>query len=125
MTQPVPFKIVDHDGSKVASNGTLRLTVLDKGGEMYLRRGISGIALKPPGEVVLPLLNELAGDLIANLNMPGEDLVGRLKVLIGQVSLKEPERHEWAVAELDGVRVYTNGVDVILTKRELHPCTPK
>ena len=122
MAQPVPFLIVDHGGTKVASNGTLRLTVLDQGGEMFLRRGVSGIALKPPGEVVLPLLNELAGDLLSNLNMPGEDLIARLKTLIGHVSTKEPEKHEWAVAQLDDVRVYTNGAEVIVTKRDLHPC---
>lgn len=30
-------------------------------------------------------------------------------------------RVEWAVAELDGVRVYFDGVNVVVTKRDLMP----
>lgn len=122
MTQPTPFDIVDHGGVKVASNGKVRLSVAGDAGRMFLRRGIAGIALKPPAEVVMPKLNELLGDLLNRMDMPGQDLVDRLTAIIGQVSLKEPQRHEWAVAELDGVRVYTDGVDIILTKQDLQPC---
>lgn len=122
MTQPTPFDIVDHGGVKVASNGVVRLSVPDAEGRVFLRRGIAGIALKPPAEVVLPKLNELAGELLARMDMPGQDLIDRLTAILGQISVKEPQRHEWAVAELDGVRAYTDGVDIILTKQDLQPC---
>lgn len=118
---PVPFEIVEHDGIRVASNGTLRLTLLDPAGRLFRRRGLKGLALKPPGEVLLPQLNALAGELLARPDMPADEVVGRLLALAGLVPTAEPQRQEWAVAELDGVRVYTDGANVVVSKRDLEP----
>lgn len=126
-TPPVPFEIVEHprpEGApmRVASNGAVRLTLLDDGGRLFRRRGISGLSLKPAAELLLPHVNALAGELLARPDMPAHEAVGRLLALAGQVPTAEPQRHEWAVAELGDVKVYTNGVDVIVTRQELQPC---
>lgn len=125
--QPVPFEIAEHvtaEGApiRIASNGGLRLTLLDADGKLCRRRGVSGLALKPAAELLLPQVNALAGELLARPDMPAQEAVGRLLALAGQVPTAEPQRHEWALAELDGVRVYTNGVDVIVTRQDLQPC---
>lgn len=57
--QPIPFEIVEQDGVRVASNGTLRLTLLDADGQLYRRRAISGLPLKPPAELLIPQLLSL------------------------------------------------------------------
>lgn len=126
-TPPVPFEIVEHarpDGAplRVASNGAVRLTLLDSDGRLFRRRGISGMALKPAAEMLLPHVNALAGELLQRPDMPAHEAVGRLLALAGQVPTAEPQRHEWAVAELDAVKVYTDGVDVFVTRQELRPC---
>ena len=124
---PVPFEIIEHpqDGAaplRVASNGTVRLTLLDSDGRLFRRRGISGLALKPAAEMLLPHVNALAGDLLQRPDMPAHEAVGRLLALAGQVPTTKPQHHEWAVAELDGVKAYTNGEDVFVTRQELRPC---
>lgn len=37
------------------------------------------------------------------------------------VGTAQAEQVEWAVAELHGVRVYFNGVDVLVTTRDMQP----
>lgn len=119
--QPVPFEIVEQDGARVASNGAVRLTLLDAAGKLFRRRGVSGLALKPPAEILIPQLNALAGELLQRPDMPAAEAVGRVLAMAGLVPTAEPQRHEWAVAELDGVRVYTDGVNIVVTKQELMP----
>jgi hypothetical protein len=122
LKQPVPFEILEHaPGHLVASNGAVTLSLLDSGGRLFKRRGIAGLATKPAGEVVLPQLNQLAGELLANPAMPAEELVGRLLALAGHVPISDPKRIEWAVAELNGVRVYTDGAAIVVTKQDLMP----
>ena len=104
---------------RVATNGTVRLTVRGEGGKVFLRRGIKGIALKPPAEALLPHLNQLAGELLKRLDMPANEAVQRLLGLVGMVPTVKPRRVEWAVAELGDVRVYTDGTDIILTKENM------
>lgn len=120
--QPVPFEIVEvAPGHRVASNGGMSLSLLDAGGRLFRRRGVVGMATKPAGEVVLPQLNAFAGELLANPAMPAEEVAARLLALAGIVPVTAPRRVEWAVAELDGVRVYTDGSAVIVTRQELMP----
>lgn len=118
MPQPIPFEITERDNARFASNGTVRVALLD-GGKMYRRRAISGIPIKPPAEVLIPQLNQLAGELLAQPDTPAHVAVGRLLAMAGMIPTAEPQRHEWLVAQLDDVRVYTNGVEVIITKQEL------
>lgn len=123
LEQPVPFEITSHDvdGLQVrqACNGTLRVTLLDADGEIFRRRAITGIAMKPAAEQVLPHLNQLATDLLQQLDMPAEQVVGRLLALAGQVPLTKTRNAEWVVAKLDGVYVTTDGVDVFVTRKDL------
>ena len=116
---PVAFEIADQDGVRVASNGTVRLSVLDAGGKIFRRRGISGLALKPAAEVLIPQLNQLAGELLQRPDTPPHEAIGRLLAIAGLVPTAEPQRIEWAVAELGGVRVYTDGRNVIVTTQDL------
>lgn len=122
LEQPVPFRIFEGaDGVKVASNGTARITVLDDGGRLQLRRAIKGLALKPPAELLIPALNGLTTELLATPEMPAEAAVGRLLQIVGMVPLTKPRNVEWAMATLGDVHVYTDGVDVIVTRAELTP----
>ena len=120
--KPVPFEIIaTESGMRVACNGTLRLTLPETGGQLFRRRGIKGIATKAAGETLLPLLNEFAGELVANPGMTPGAVVARLMALAGTVHSTEPEHVEWAVAELGGVRVYVGGMDVVVTRQDLQP----
>lgn len=119
MVQPVPFEISQRDGVRVASNGHLTLTLLDEGGRLFRRRGIAGLSARPAGDVVLPQLNALAGDLLAHLDMPAAELQQRLAAIVALATPPEPRNIEWAVAELNGVRAYVDGENVVLTTRDL------
>lgn len=119
MDQPVPFEIVRGDDATVASNGRMRLTVLGAAGVVRRRRAISGLGLRPAGEVLLPQLNALAGELLQRPDMPADEAVGRLLALAGLVPTAKPVRHEWVYACLDGVFIYTDGAEVIVTNKEL------
>jgi hypothetical protein len=120
--KPVPFEIVSTDtGMRVACNGSLRLTLPETDGRLFRRRGIKGLATKAAGETLLPLLNQFAGELVAQPDMPPGAVVARLMALAGTVHATEPEQVEWAVAELDGVRVYVGGMDIVVTRQDLQP----
>jgi len=120
--KPVPWEFVDAGAARVASNGDIRVVMLDAGGRLFARRAIkrSGCG-KPAAEVVLPQLNALAGEILAHLDMPADQLRDRLIALAGLAHV-DPQKHvEWAVAELDGVRVYCNGAEVVVTRADLSP----
>lgn len=119
--QPNSFEIVEQDGTKVASNGQTRVVLLDEGGRLFRRRGIRGIRSASGGEAVLRELNGLAGDLLARLDMPKEELTRRLEMIREIANPPEPQRVEWAVAELNGVRVYVDGESVVVTTQDLNP----
>ena len=120
-SDPVPFELGQRDGAHYASNGTTTLYVMAEGGTVKRRRGIKGISPRPPAEVVLAMLNELAGDLLARLDMPADELAARVAVIGAMAQVAPPERSEWAVAELDGVRVYVDAGTVIVTRQDLMP----
>lgn len=124
LDQPVPFEIVEQhiDGLTVrqACNGAMRVTLMDADGRLFRRRAISGLALKPAAEQVLPHLNQLASDLLARLDMPAEEVAGRLLALAGQIPLAKPRNAEWVVAVLDGVHVTTDGTDVFVSRHDLN-----
>lgn len=44
-----------------------------------------------------------------------------LLALAGLVPVADPKRVEWVVGELNGVRVYTDGVNVLMTTDDLKP----
>lgn len=120
MSKPAPFVIVKNQSMPdVATNGVVRLMCLDEGGRVVLRRGVSGLMASPVAEKLIPLLNQLAGELIENAEMPAGDVQARLHALQLACQPKEPQAIEWAFAELDGVRVYTDGTDMIMTRRDL------
>ena len=118
--QPTPFTLVKREGApSVATNGTTALVCLDAGGIVMLRRGITGEFGAPTAEKILPHLNALAGELLANSAMPPLEVAARLHAL--QLACKPPEfqNTEWAFAELDGVRVYVDGSTVVVTRQDL------
>lgn len=119
MDQPIPFTIVRKAGEPpVASNGTAALTVLD-GGEIRLRRAIRTSSAAPLAERVIPQLNALAGELLANSAMPAHEIAARLHAL--QLACVPPlqQNVEWAFAELEGVRCYFDGKTAVLTKQDI------
>ena len=117
--QPVPFEIVEHGGMKVASNGQARIVMHDPEGVIFRRRGIKGLALRPPAETLIPQLNQLAGELLQRPETTAEEAVSRLLAIAGTVPTAEPQRTEWAVAELRGVRIYCDGASVIVSTQDL------
>lgn len=120
MAQPVPFTIVRPEGAPpVASNGMLRLTCLDPAGQVRLRRAIRTSTAAPMAERVLPHLNQLAGELVADIAMPAHEVASRLHVLQAACRPVEQQNVEWAFVELNGVFVYTDGVDVIVTTQDM------
>lgn len=120
--QPVPFEIVmDEHGMRCASNGGVRLVLAERDGRVFKRRGVKGLATQAAGDRVLPQLNALAGDLVQRPDMPAAELVARLQAVAGLAHVAEPQNVEWAVAELDGVRVYVDGQNVIVTRQDLRP----
>lgn len=121
MAQPIPFEIIEQDGHRYASNGTIRFAVFDASAKLYRKRAISGIAMKPPAEVLIPQLNLFAGELLANPSTPADVAVGRLLAIAGLVPVTEPQRHEWLAIDIDGIHVYCDGATVIVTKQELTP----
>lgn len=119
---PAPFEIVTPaPGVRVASNGDVRVTLLDDDGEMVRRRAMKGLARKPAGEVALPQLNQLAGELLQRLDMPAEELAARLAAIAGTVHVPPPQQVEWLVARVGDVRVYVDGHDVVITRQDLQP----
>lgn len=119
--QPLPFEITQlpDGGPRVASNGSARLMLTEQDGELFRRRGITGLSLKPAAEAVLPQLNALAGDLVANTAMPAAELLARLDAIKAGVQTSEPQRIEWAVVKIHDVRVFFDGSTVIVSRSDL------
>lgn len=124
MGEVSPFELLTHAGHRVATNGAVTLTLLEppEAGRLFLRRGLRGVALGgSPGAHVLPELNRLAGDLLQRLDMPPAELAQRLQELAAMAVPPAPEVVEWAVAELDGVRVYVDGPNIVVTRQDIRP----
>lgn len=122
--QPAPFEIAESDGVRVASNGAATLTVLADlagTGRLFRRRAQKGINVKPAAEAAIPLLNQLAGELLADLSLPGHVVAERIRAIADAVQPEPPKNVEWAVAEVDGLRVYFDGCDVVVTRADLTP----
>lgn len=121
MAHPVPWAIDRRDGMQLASNGTSLLILRDEG-KLFLKRAIKGVGLGScAAERVLPQLNQLAGELLQQPSMPAQQIAHRLQALAGLAHVPEPVHVEWAVAELDGVKVYCNGPEVLVTKQDMTP----
>lgn len=123
MSQPTPFERIEVEGRPVLSNGQVNVMIMAEEGQgrLFKRRAQRGLSPKPPGETVLPLLNSLAGELVSKLDMSPLELQTKLQFILSQASPRTPENVEWAVAELDGVRAYVDGSNVILSKMDLMP----
>lgn len=118
---PVPFEIVIDGDTKVASNGAIRIVAIEPEAVVKRRRGVAGLTTRPAGDVLLPQVNQFAGDLLKNPTMSPGEAVARLMAIAGLLPNAEPRRIEWAVVELNGVRVYADGLHVIVTTKELYP----
>lgn len=122
MSKPTPWEFVRHDEAHVASNGDARVILLDTDGRLFARRGVKSVGVGGcAAEVVLPKINELAGEIVQRPGMPAAELRERLSALAGLAHVPPPQHVEWAVAELDGVRVYCNGPEIVVTRRDLTP----
>ena len=120
-SDPVPFELAEREGLRYASNGRTTVILQAEGATLKRRRGIKGISPKPPGETVLPMLNELAGEVLKRLDMPSEELAARVAVIGAAAHVAKPERSEWAVCEVDGIRIYVDAETVIVTRKDLMP----
>ena len=118
---PVPFEIVQTDAGQVGSNGAVTFILEGTEGRLFKRRAVSGIAMKSPIDVLVPQLNAYLGELIATPDMSPVDAVNRLLAIAGSMPTAEPVKHEWLVAELDEVKVFTDGKHIVVTKRDLQP----
>lgn len=120
--RPTPWEIARANGMAVASNGEAMLVLPeDEGGRLFTRRAIKGLAVGAAADRVLPKLNELAGELLQRMDMPSDELQARLQAIAGLAQVTPPEHVEWAVAELNGVRVYCNGSEVLVTTKDMTP----
>lgn len=118
--QPIPFEIVKgSDGIQVASNGRVRVVVPHNDASIFRRRAIKGLQTKPPAEMLIPQLNQFAGELLSNLEMPAREVMAKLLAMAGMINIEEPQRLEWAVVDYKGVRVYTDGVSIVVTDQDL------
>lgn len=122
MVQPAPFEIAPlPDGGQVATNGAASLTLLDLGGRVFRRRAIKATTKAPAALEALPLVNELAGQLLAAQDMPADQVQARLAEISARIAPAAHQKIEWAVAEIGGVRVYFDGANVIVTTQDLAP----
>lgn len=123
-TPPTPFEIAERDGIRVATNGALTVTAFDaEGPRVFRRRAASVTTFKPPGEDMLPKLNELASRLLANPAMSPDEVSNALRGLADSIA-PPPQTSmaaEWAVVQLNGVNVYVFDGNVIVTTQDLYP----
>lgn len=122
MADPVPFEIVSQGGVRVASNGRLRVCTFENESVAMVKvRAISGLAVRPAAESVIPQLNQLAGELLRKPDTPPEEIRNRLIAMSGTVNVPQPMRHEWLKVTVDDWKIYTDGEQVVVTKNELSP----
>lgn len=129
---PIPFEIreqTDQHGQRVvvAANGppdepgTQVLLLLDPAGTVVRRRALKGVALTPNAEVAVPMLNALATAIIRNPAMPPEQVQAQLLTIASLIPTTKPTPVEWCMATIDGVRVYLDGRNVVVTRQDLRP----
>lgn len=123
MADPTPFEIASAGEVVVADNGSMTVTMFaPEGGRLFKRRAVKVQPQSPAAEQVLPKLNQLAGDLLhGGASMTPADVAVRLRALADEIKPADAEHFEWAVAELDGVRAYCDGKNVIVTRQDLYP----
>lgn len=120
-TAPLPAqpfaKVQLENGVHVASNGRWRVLAAP-GAVLTLKRG-RATALAPEAEKMVPLLNQLAGELLGNLDMPADEVKGRLLSLAKMVRTAPLPRKEDLHISLNGVHVYVHNDEVIVVDQEL------
>ena len=123
MSKPIPWEFARSEGAHVASNGTTQVILLDtKDGRVFARRAVKQVGMGVcAAESVLPKLNALAGEILQRPDMTPTELREQLVAIAGLVNVTPPQHVEWAVVELDGVRVYCNGSEVVVTRQDLTP----
>jgi hypothetical protein len=124
LAAPVAFRIVTEGDNKVISDGTITAVVLDDvvpSAQVFLRRAMHGVSLKPPAETIIPLMNDLQGRMLAG-GMSDREIEHELHALAGLARRPEPRRVEGAVIDVDGLRVYLHSSGVVcITRRDLQP----
>lgn len=88
---------------------------------MFRRRAQKGLSVKPAGEIAVPLLNQLCGELVADMSLPGHLVAERIRAIANAVQPEPPKNVEWVVAEIDGLRVYFDGRDVLVSRADITP----
>lgn len=119
----VPFEIHRDEatGHQAASNGQVLLVLRDPAGRVFRRRGVRGLMRGTPADVLLPKLNAFLGELLQQPDMTPQAAAARLQAIAGLLPCDPPQQIEWAVVQLDDVYVYSDGVNVIVTKEDLSP----
>lgn len=119
---PIPFEIVPQaGGQRIASDGHIALVVLEDlpEAQIFRRRSVSGLPLKPAAEVLVPQLNQLAGELLAAPATTAEQARQRLLAIAGTVQVADPVRSEAVVCQVDGLHIYISGTAVVVTRKDL------
>lgn len=133
---PTPFEIREDKDARgarvvVAANGppgelgTQVLLLMDPTGTVVRRRAVKGLALAPAADVVVPMLNKLATEIVEALHrgetVDAAQLQARLMAMASMVPVSRPTPVEWCMATIDGVHVYLDGHNVVVTRRNLGP----
>jgi hypothetical protein len=122
--QPAAFEIIEVGGARSASNGLSSITMLPDlagQGRMFRRRAQRGLSMKPAREVAIPLLNQLSGELLGDSDLNGTQVAARIRAVADAIEGKPPENVEWAVVDVDGLRIYFDGRSVMVTRADLIP----
>jgi hypothetical protein len=114
------FEIDTEDGMLVGSNGDATVSLfVSEGGKVFRRRSERQPEGLPVAGSLRPKVTALAEEMLARGDMPAAEIIDKLQDLAKQAKPPRVERIEWLVAELDGVRAYFDGANVILTKQDL------
>lgn len=120
MSTPVPFEIAEQGPYKVASNG-VSVLMADREATVIRRRAMTVTAPQSPAGVLLPQLNQLAGELLAMPEMSADVVATKLQSLLLQCTPPPEQRKEWVKASLNGVNAFYDGTTVVLTTQDLWP----
>lgn len=123
--KPVPFEIVPLEGgARVASNGAISVSVLADvaDAQVFRRRAVRGLPIKPAAEVLLPIVNQFAGELLQRgAEFPADEAAARLVAMAGLMPDAPPQAVEWMVVQAGDVKVYIDGGNVVITRADLQP----
>jgi hypothetical protein len=108
-------------GQRVASNGQTQVVVCEADATVFRRRAVRGLAQRPAGELVLPQINQLAGELLSNPDVSAAELTSRLHAIAATCRPVPTQRVEWLVVRVGDVNVYASGQTVVVSRSDLQP----